>query len=92
MEAETRSRYRGDKSEYAQSGEPRRSRLVQFLDEELQSRRQIVGRPIVLPQPASDFFSGVAPSHPLEMSCAHRPRHPNTQNVAAPLSGAAKLE
>jgi hypothetical protein len=91
MEAETRSHYRENKSEYAQFGEPRRSRPVQFSDEKLQSRRQIVGRPIILPQAPPDFIFGVPPSNRFEVcrTCHStcRPRHPNTQNVAAPLQG-----
>lgn len=92
MEAETRSRYRANKSEYAQIGEPGRSRPVQFPDEELQSRRQIVGRAIILPKAAPDFVSGVPPSNRFEVCRTCRSRHPNTQNVAAPLSGAVKSE
>jgi hypothetical protein len=48
MEAETRSHYRENKSKYAQFGEPRRSRPVQFSDEKLQSRRQTIARPPML--------------------------------------------
>jgi len=87
MEAQTRSRYRANKSEHAQIGEPSRSRLVQLLDEDLQSRRQIAGRPIILPEAAPDFFPGIPPSNRFEVNCTRQPRHPNTQNMAAPFQG-----